>query len=175
MTLSNPALSRARVRVSVCGLAYTIPWQPAGAWIDQVDNLSTLASRFAAPEIRDRLADRLWHYPETAAELRAESLRLVSEATGRRWWEAVRLMKTSVQHEMLGRLVLAGVDPWERSIGEWCAATYATCVKGADQKERLKFDFRMSVPPVGHEDAWDDDGDDPAAIEASLAGLFGTN
>jgi hypothetical protein len=135
--------------------------------------LSVAAARLADLEVRDVMAEEVWSHPQAVDNMTRESLRLLSEATGRHWWEASRLMKTSLGTEVLGRLVLAGLDPWQRSIGEWCAATYALCAKGLDEKGRLKLDFQLAVPPSGFEDAWDDDGgDDPAAVQAAIAGMF---
>ena len=82
-------------------------------------------------------------------------------------------MSTSAGPDVLGRLVLANVDPWARSLGEWCAATYALCVKGCDEKGRMRFDFSLSVPPPGYEDEWDDGGDDPEAVQAAVAKMMG--
>lgn len=173
MTSKGSVLARtpARVRVGVCEAL--IPWHPAGAWLAEADRLPVLVSRLAELHIRDLFADEVMTRPGAAAALEAESYRILAEATGRTWWEAGRLMKMSLESEVLGRLVLAGVDPWQRSIGEWCAAAYALLVKGHDQKGRTKLDFSLSLPPKGWEDAWDDGGDDPAAIEASIASLFG--
>jgi hypothetical protein len=134
--------------------------------------LDALAGVLAPLEARDLLADLLMEDPRAYSELRSESLRILGEAGGRKWWEVGRLLSTSASPEVLGRLVLAGVDPWNRSVGEWCAATYALCVKGRDEKGRLKFDFSLSIPPQEFEDEWDD-GDDPAAVMAGLAGLTG--
>lgn len=123
---------------------------------------------------RDRLADLIFDNPRAHADVRAESLRILGDATGRKWFEAGRLIKTSLGSEALGRLTLAGADPWSLSIGQWCAATYALCVKGLDEKARLRLDFSLAVPPVGFEDEWDDGGgDDPAAVMAAIQGITG--
>ncbi|MFJ8301602.1 hypothetical protein ACIQ9R_37635 [Streptomyces sp. NPDC094447] len=95
-------------------------------------------------------------------------------ATGRRWWEAQRLLSMSVQPEALGHLTLAGVDPWQRSAYEWCAATYALYTKYTDDTARLKFDFQLSIPPRGYEDEWmSDGGDDPEDVQKALTGWMG--
>ena len=57
--------------------------------------------------------------------------------------------------------------------GEWCAATYALCTKGQDEKGRIRFDFHLSLPPPGYHDEWDDEGDDPAAIMQAVQAMTG--
>lgn len=163
-------LARSPSRVRVAGETFHLPYRPAAEWVSALERPSVLAALLAEAEDRDRMAD-LVAAPGTWAveDLRRESLRILAEATGRTWWEAGRLVSTSVDPETLGRLVLAGVDPWRRSIGEWCAATYALRLKGADEKYRLRFDFFLSVPPPGEEDEWDDGLDPVAAAEAVAA------
>ena len=166
---------RDAVWVTVSGHDFLIPWRPAGEWMAHADRLSVLAARLLDPEQREVLADLLLADPAARDELRRESYRILSAATGRRWWEASKLMASAASPETLGRLTLAGVDPWSRSIGEWVAAVYALYVKGADAKQRLRTDFEISIPPQGYEDAWDDDGsgDDPNAVADAMAAMMG--
>jgi hypothetical protein len=164
-------LRRDPLTVTVAGTRIHLPYQPAAVWAQGMDHPGTLASILADAEDREVLADLVIDLPGARQDLEAESLRILEESSGRRWWEAGRLISTSVSPEVLGRMVLAGVDPWARSVGEWCAAVYALCVKGQDEKGRIRFDFSLSVPPPGYEDAWDDEGGDPAAAEAFLASL----
>lgn len=166
-------LARTPVTVVLAGRRFPVPYRPAAEWLLNLKHLPGLASRLADGPVRDLMVDTVMRRAGAASDLRAESLRILADATGRKWWEAGRLMSTSLGPELLGRLLLAGVDPWQRSVGEWCAATYALCVKGREEKERLKFDFSLSVPPVGHEDEWDDEGDDEAKIMATVRALGG--
>ena len=165
-------LSRDPVVVTVAGVRFALPYAPAAVWTQALVNPGTLVARLATQEQREVLADLLMENRGATAELKSESLRTLGEAAGRVWWEAARLANTSVSPEVLGRLVLAGVDAYARTIGEWCAAVYALCTKNADEKGRLRFDFSLSIPPAGYEDEWDD-GDDPAAITAALGKLSG--
>jgi len=146
-----------------------VPFRPAAVWAAGLERIDRLAAHLADDVGRDAIVDLVMDCPQGVDDVRRESLRILTEAAGRPWWEAGRLLSTSVAPDVLGRLVLAGVDPWQRSVGEWCAATYALCVKGQDEKGRLRFDFSLSVPPPGYEDEWDDGGDDPEAVQAQLA------
>lgn len=166
-------LSRGPLTVTVAGVRADIPYRPAAIWAGRLDKIHVLASVLADESGQESLADAVLTRAGAGTQLREESLRILSQATGRKWWEAGRLLATSLSPEVLGRLVLAGVDPWNRSVGEWCAAVYALCVKGQDEKGRLRFDFSLSIPPIGYEDEWDD-GDDPAVVADQLARMLGT-
>lgn len=166
-------LSRRPLTVTVADVRAEIPYRPAAVWVENLDRLNVLAAVLATPEHREVLADAVLAYPGAAARLREESLRILAEATGMKWWEAGRLISTSVGAEVLGRLVLAGADPWNRSIGEWTAAVFALCVKGQDEKGRMRFEFSLSLPPPGYEDEWDD-GEDPDVVAGQLAQMLGT-
>jgi hypothetical protein len=165
--------SRKPLTVTVAGVRAEIPYRPAAVWVEELGRLSVLAAVLAEDSAREALADALLAHPGASARLHEESLRILAEATGMKWWEAGRLMATSAGGEVLGRLVLAGVDPWNRSVGEWCAAVYALCVKGQDEKGRLRFEFSLSLPPPGYEDEWDD-GQDPEVVAGQLAQMLGT-
>lgn len=160
---------REPVDVTVAGTRFTLPYRPAAVWAKGLERVSFLAAVLAGEEDRAQLVDMAVDNPAILRELERESLRILAEAAGRPWWEVARLIATSAAGETLGRLVLAGVDPWQRSVGEWCAATYALCVKGADEKERVRFDFSLSLPPPGYEDEWDDGGDDPEKFLSQLS------
>lgn len=166
-------LARDPVTVTISGTEVVLPYQPAGAWIKALEHPGWMAALLADHEGRDLIADLLIDHPRARTDVREESLRILSEACGRRWWEAARLIATSATPEVLGRLVLAGVDPWSRSVGEWCAAVYAMCVKGQDEKGRIRFEFSLAVPPRGYEDEWDDSGDDADATLASVQAMMG--
>lgn len=161
--MASDLLSRAPVGVTVAGAHIALAWAPAAVWMRGLDSRRTIVTELATPEQREVLADLILEHEGAVADLRDESRRILAEATGRRWWEAAKLVNTARSGEALGRMVLAGVDPWSRSIGEWCAAVYALAAKGRDEKARLKLDFELALPPPGEEDAWDDDGDDAAA------------
>ena len=166
-------LARAPFHVVIAGERIQVPYRPAGAWAVAMEHPGWLAALLPDESGRERIAELVIADARASADVRAESLRILAENSGRRWWEAGRLLATSASPEVLGRLVLAGADPWSRSLGEWCAAVYALCVKGQDEKGRVKFDFQLSMPPRGYEDEWDDDGDDPVATMAAVQGLMG--
>lgn len=165
--------SRDPLPFTVAGARFEMPYVPAAVWSAGLSKASVLAAAHMDAPARERLADIVIDEPSAAAELKSESLRLLGVAGGRKWWEVARLLRTSEGPDILGRLVLAGVDPWQRSLGEWVAAVYALCTKGADEKARLKFDFTLSVPPPEIEDGWDDEGEDAAVTQAAVNAMMG--
>lgn len=173
MTSDRTLISRAPVAITVAGTRILLPYRPAADWAVVIESVSALAGTLAEPADRERLADLLMEHPDAATDMRAESLRILAEQSGWKWWEAGRLIATSLGREILGRLTLAGLDPHQRSLGEWCAATYALCTKGQDEKGRIRFDFHLSLPPPGYHDEWDDEGDDPAAIMQAVQAMTG--
>ena len=164
-------LSRGPVTVMIRGVMITLPFRPAAVWCQSLDHLDLLVPALADDEGRDAISDLVIEQGVSREELQTEAFRIIQEACGRKWWEAGRLLSTSLSTGILGRLVLAGVDPWQRSVGEWCAAVYALCTKSADEKSLLRFDFSLSVPPPGYDDEWDDGDIDPDAAMGLVQGL----
>lgn len=172
MRRETSPLSRGPVPVEIGGQVFLLAWRPAAEWTTVQDEMDVI--RFLSDGDRSALGrliiDGIVHQDNVVEAAH----RVLEEVTGRRWWEGHRLLAMSVQPEALGHLALAGVDPWQRSAYEWCAATYALYTQHADEKQRLKFDFQLGIPPRGYEDAWgSDDGDDPEAVDKALAGWMG--
>ena len=169
---STSPLSRGPVPVEIGGRTLMLAWRPAAEWITVQTEMDVL--RFLADEDRS-LVGRMILDGLVRADNVVRAIHKVLEAvTGRRWWEGQLLLNMSIQPEALGHLTLAGVDPWQRSAYEWCAATYALYTRHADEKARLRFDFQLSIPPRGYEDEWDaEGGDDSAGVEKAMAGWMG--
>lgn len=165
--------SRDPALVTLAGRDFLLPYRPAAEWVQPARRLATLVPLLATPADRDEMVDLLMSDPRAAGDMLTEGRRIIREFTGRPWYSAQKLINTSVQPEALGRLVLAGVDPWQRTIGEWCAAVYALYVKGTDDKARTKLDFSLAVPPPGEDGEWDDEGNDAEATMAAVQAMTG--
>lgn len=167
-------ISRSLVRVTIGGRDFLLPYRCAAEWIQATQRSTALVARLATPEQREELLDLVMDHPDGARDMTLEGKRILGEATGRPGYQAQKLIAASLGTETLGRLVLAGVDPWQRTIGEWCAALYALYVKGADTKERNKLDFSLALPPPGAEDEWDDGANsDPEATASAVQAMMG--
>jgi len=162
MRPSDPGalISRSPVTLTVAGVKVTVPFAPAAAWLDALQDPARAVLHLADKPSKERLMWALLDVPGAEDAIRAQSYDLIRRATGRsQWWESTRLANTAASPDVLGRLVLAGVDPHTRSIGEWCAAMYTVATQNADQTQQIKFDMTLAFPPPGYEDEWDDDED----------------
>ncbi|MFB7936678.1 hypothetical protein [Streptomyces sp. NPDC056049] len=157
--------------VQIGGQAFSLAWRPAAEWTGIQSEMDVI--RLLPEADQDTVGRMLLDGDTSVRELTDAAHHVLGLVTGRRWWEGHRLLSISVQPETLGHLALAGVDPWTRSAFEWCAATYALHTRHADEKDRMRFDFQLSIPPRGYEDEWDTDGDDPEAVQAALTAWMG--
>jgi hypothetical protein len=92
----------------------------------------------------------------TVDDLRRAARQAVSAAGARPWWEVNRLagLADDDTGEVMGRLLLAGIDPARTTLAGWCAALYAHSVQHLDKTDRMRFDVHLGVVPPG---AGDDD------------------
>lgn len=74
----------------------------------------------------------------------------VAAASGLKWWSAVRLVMAAVgSPEIMGELLLRGVDPERVSLGAFVQAIYRIFVRDADKKQRAKIDSDLTRVPEG--------------------------
>lgn len=166
-------ISRSPVTVNVAGAEVTIPYAPAAAWIEALERPEYLAFTLADEPSRERLLEVLLDVPGAEEALKRQSHALIQRATGwPRWWEGVRLANTAASADVLGHLVLAGVDPHARTIGEWCSAMYTVATRDADETGRIRVEMQLAFPPSGYEDQWDD-GEDFDQMVAGFRDLPG--
>lgn len=159
-------ISRTPAALNVAGVQVVVPFAPAATWLEALSAPHVLAFTLADQDSKRKLIDALTTVPGAAEALESQSYALLRSATGRaRWWESVRLANTAATPDVLGRLVLAGVDPHTRTIGEWCAAMYTLATQNADETGLIKFEMTLAFPPDGFEDEWDDGEDYDQMIE----------
>lgn len=165
-------LARVPVPLEVGGRSFPLPWRPAAEWTGVKAETDVIS--FLPDWAREEVGRMVFNGLVSVRALADAAHGVLELVTGRRWWEAYRLLQMSLQPETLGHLTLAGVDPWQRSAYEWCAAVYALHTKHADEKARMSFDFRLSIPPRGYEDVWAaDGGTDPEDVQRALAAWMG--
>lgn len=167
-------LSRAGWTVPVMGQSIRVPFRPAEAWVSALGRggVETLLLDLAQPASSEVLIDGMATGDLDHAGVAGASQKLIEYATGRRWWEAVRLLQASVRPDVLGRTVLAGMDPWSLTPGQWCAGVYAIFTDGLDKDGLFKFDAMLGDPPEGvDEDDWaDEDFDAMVAAARAMPG-----
>lgn len=120
----------------------------------------------ASTVVHELMAGRL-----TYDDLERAAHEAIGHASGRSWWQAVRLTGWADDRtgEMYGNLILRGVDPSRVTFAAWCAAMLALVMRGRDEKERQKIEFDLMIPPPSVVDEVDDwDSGIPAGFSAEL-------
>lgn len=168
-------LSHDAITVHVRGAAVIVPYTPAARWSAAVTGAQGPGGalmRLASPEARDTLTDGLLYGNTTAQDLFTASYEAIRQATGRSWWEAARLLGLGSDARTLGPMVLAGVDPWSLTAGQWCAAIYTLYTQNQKPDDVFKFDVAIGAAPAGVEDEWgDDDYEAAVKVARSLPGM----
>jgi len=103
------------------------------------------------------------------------SRELLSVASGRPWWEADRLIRSSGESWNIigGELTRLGVDLERVPLGAALNAIYVICVRTMDEKERNKFDIDLRLPPIGVEGVTTEEMYDEKAATAAFTALMG--
>lgn len=158
---------RDAITVDLSGYDVIVPYRSAADWLDTLDGnpVKTLLA-LVRESVADSIMNDLAAGETTGPELAKAAYSLFEQAIPFKWWESYRLLLTSQSRETMGRLALAGLDPSSMSVGVWTCATYALLTKGADAKDKAKFDGQLSIPPDGVEDDWEDESFDAMVAQA---------
>lgn len=75
----------------------------------------------------------------------------VGRAGGRDWWWTVNLIRKALGgwSYINGKLLLSGVDSRRLPLPDWLDACYMMLWQSADEKERIRLDTELSMPPRG--------------------------
>jgi hypothetical protein len=168
-------LSHDAITVQVRGIGAVVPYASAARWSAAVtgpQGIGGTLMRLATPDTRDTLTQGLLYGDLTADDVFTASHDAIRLATGRSWWASARLLGLGSDSRTLGAMVLAGVDPWALTAGQWCAAIYTLHTQNQKAEDVFKFDALLNDPPAGEVDEWGDD-DYEAAVQAarSLPGM----
>lgn len=168
-------LSHDAITVQVRGATVVVPYAPAARWSAAVTGAQGPGGalmRLADPDTRDILTQGLLYGDLTANDVFTASHDAIRLATGRSWWASARLLGLGSDARTLGAMVLAGVDPWTLTAGQWCAAVYTLHTQNQKPEDVFKFDALLNDAPAGEIDEWGDD-DFEAAVQAarSLPGM----
>jgi hypothetical protein len=158
MSVRSP-YSREHLSVELAGRSVRVPYRPAVEWIDAVSVFSgptALLASMVSPEDQSRILDSLAVGTLPDGDLADASYALLKEAVPAfDWWESYRLLDLSTERVTCGRCAVAGLDPHELTVAQWCSAVYALVRDGVSEKDLFKFDAALSAVPEGVED----DGD----------------
>lgn len=167
---SRSPFSQDPIVVAVGSHRVHVPHRNAAEWVDAMQRRNGpggVLLELCRENTHDILKDALITGDVSAQDVVEASHRLIETAIPYRWWEATRLLVLSADTGVLGRTVLAGMDPWELTAAQWCAGVYAICTEHADEKGKFKFDAMLSNPPEGvDDDSWGEESFDAMVAQA---------
>lgn len=152
-SLLAAALAPQVVEVRLAGRVWPIPPRPASDWIQAL--ISQPSEPAILPGLLDeadaeRMLDFGMRQMFTPAQWRRATVGAVSDAAGRDWWQAMRLVQTAddTLGRVYGELLLQGVDAARVSFAAWCAAVYALLVRNLDEKQLARLQTKLMLVPV---------------------------
>lgn len=162
------------IALDVGGRIYTVPAYAADTWISALIsdlNVWAVFPGLLEPEEREAVVDGLSDGTMSVADVQKAGFEAVRRASGRPWWEAMRMigMADAPDGQLVGMLTLKGVNPCTMPLARWLSAVYAIAVQGRDEKELLQFQARLQAPPRGFEDAFEDGTQDDFAAMVRAA------
>lgn len=180
-TVAADALAALRIwtlEVELAGETFVVPPRPAVEWFLAIldeDVPLPLIPGLMDDDAEERVGDLLLEGELTTQEIVDRSRELLTEAAGRPWWEADRLIRSSGASWNIigGELTRLGVDLGTVSLAAALNAIYVICVRTMDEKERNKFDVDLRLPPIGIEGVKPEDLYDQRAAESAFATLMG--
>ena len=105
--------------------------------------------------ISDNDVDAMYHLamsdPDIERRWRNAARVAVGRGSGRDWWWSVNLIRKSLAGwpYLNGKLLLSGVSARHLPLPDWLDACYMLIWSGCDEKDRLKLDLELSMPPAG--------------------------
>jgi len=169
----NASLAALPVTVAAANRAWMIPSRSATEWIRAVNAdecpWSVFPGLLGTSDMRGAL-DYIAVGAIDDYEARCAGFSAIRQASGRPWWEALRLVGACDDQmgSLMGALCVAGVDPDRIPFARWCAAVYHTMTQGADSKELMKFNAKLQSPPNTPE-AFEESGEDDFAAMVQMA------
>jgi len=143
------------VYVTLGGVEYEMRGRSAADWIELLTttDISAVIPGWLDEDDEDRILDLLGQGKIAFTELEEAGHDVLSNAAGRPWWWALKLMAYAASDihrwsRVNGRLVMAGVDGQTIPLAAWVDAVYFQHIEHIDDPdERLKFQADMDMPP----------------------------
>lgn len=75
----------------------------------------------------------------------------LGRGSGRDWWWSLNLIRKALGAwpYLNGKLLLSGCSARTTPLPDWLDACYMLLWSGSDEKERIKLDLELSMPPAG--------------------------
>lgn len=147
------------ITVDLGGTLYRISGSPAIRWIIPIidDDWFGIVPGMLDPMDRT-VDDAIDNGTITHSDCVRAARDAVGVAAGMSWWSAVLLVRSVMQApDVMGELVLHGVDAQTMSLGAFVQAAYRVFTRDADKKQRSKIDRDIETAPPGLTlaDRWD--------------------
>jgi hypothetical protein len=144
------------VEVELAGTVVQIPALSAADWLAVLmSSPLDLEAVFPglAPGALEIVDDLLYSGEMTVLELQDLALDVISMASGRPWWIAMRLIVSATSNwGLLGSdLALGGVDASKLSLGAWLDALFILIVRATPEDQLTMFFSKLEFPPPGYE------------------------
>ncbi len=150
------SLDQWAIMVTFAGVDYEIPPLDAASWLkillaESLD-LEAIFPGLAGPRAVSEVNMALFEGRGTDVELVQAIKEAVEQATGRKWWIALRLCRTirSFWERVGGELAAAGVTPFGVPLAWWIDAAYAVCfrlIRDTEPKQLTSFTQSLVTPP----------------------------
>lgn len=145
----------ARVAVTCHERRWALNLDTADHWVGAMGfDLDGLAGVFPG-SIGDDDVDAMYHLALSDPDIDRRWLNAarvaVGRGSGRDWWWSVNLVKRALGGwpYINGKLLLSGVSAAHVPLPDWLDACYMLLWSGCDEKERIKLDLELSMPPAG--------------------------
>lgn len=139
------------VTVTLTGREFTIPALPASAWFIAVlgDEVLPIVPGLLGEADQEEVSDLIAFGDLGLEEVVAASRDALEVASGWRWWEADRLIRSAgAEWKVIGgELLRAGADLDRLSLGAVLGLIYALAARNLDPQKRQQLDFQISQPP----------------------------
>jgi hypothetical protein len=141
--------------VTVGGVTVTVEAAMADRWLDAITGnpMTSVVPGMCSAEDRRAVGLALIGGELSDGDLWEAASAAIAEASGRPWWEAVRLAGIADQNRvLLGLMTLEGVHAHTVTLGAWCDAAFVTVLRNMDEKKRTRFEADLMIPPGGSVD-----------------------
>lgn len=103
------------------------------------------------PDQEDEIVEELMDSSMSSAEFRDACLDVISEATGRPWWIALRLIAVASEswETVGGRLSYSSIHASQISLGAWLDAVFLICLESMPEDRITMFVSQLEAPPAG--------------------------
>jgi hypothetical protein len=145
------SLSARPIGVEASGHIFTLPAASAAVWITALceeDPITAVFPGLLSDDSYERATRMISAGQMPMRAVKRAAFDAITRASGRRWWEAIRLVGMSDDDGyVVGELTLRGVDPWAMPFARWCAAVYALATRGLEPKDHMKWTTKLAAPP----------------------------